>query len=59
MLRRGLWTLDELDAAEEAERVAVAAVLPPIDDFDFPEIPLDPVKAAAFWASLDTGGKKL
>jgi len=59
MLRRGLRTLDELDAAEEAERVATAKITVPTGDFDFPEIPLDPVEAEAFWASLDSGGEKL
>jgi hypothetical protein len=59
MLRRGLKSLDELDAAEEAEKVAAAAIPLPTGDFEFPEIPLDPVEAAAFWASLDTGGEKL
>jgi hypothetical protein len=59
MLRRGLRTLDELDAAEEAEKVAAAAIPLPTGDFEFPEIPLDPVEAAAFWASLDTGGERL
>ena len=59
MSRRGLRYLDELDAAEEAEKVAAAAIPLPTGDFEFPEIPLDPVEAAAFWASLDTGGEKL
>jgi len=59
MLRRGLKSLDELDAAEEAERVAAAKITVPTGDFDFPEIPLDPVEAEAFWASLDSGGEKL
>lgn len=59
MLRRGLKSLDELDAAEEAERVATAKITVPTGDFDFPEIPLDPVEAEAFWASLDSGGEKL
>jgi hypothetical protein len=59
MSKRGLKYLDELDAAEEAEKVAAAAIPLPTGDFEFPEIPLDPVEAAAFWASLDTGGEKL
>jgi hypothetical protein len=48
MLCRGLKTLDELNAIEEAERVAIAAVPLSIGDFDFPKIPLDLVEAAAF-----------
>ena len=48
MLHRGLKSLDELDIAEEAERVAMAKITVPISDFDFPEIPLNPVEAEAF-----------
>ena len=62
MLRRGLRTLDELDAAVAAEEAAKAASVPLPSgglEFDFPEIPLDPGEAAAFWASLDNGGEKL
>jgi hypothetical protein len=48
MLKQGLRFLDELNTIEEAEKI-VAAVIPlSIGDFEFPEIPLDPVEAAAF-----------
>jgi hypothetical protein len=39
--------------------VATAKITVPISDFDFPEILLDPVEVEAFWASLDSGSKKL
>jgi hypothetical protein len=48
MLRRGLKSLDELDIAEEAERVVVAKITVSISDFDFPKILLDLIKAEAF-----------
>jgi hypothetical protein len=51
--------LDELDAAEEAEKVVAAVISLSTGDFEFPEIPLDSIEATAFWASLDTGGEKL
>jgi hypothetical protein len=59
MLHRGLRTLDELDVIEEAERVAAAKIIVSTSDFDFPKIPLDPVEAEAFWASLDSSSKRL
>jgi hypothetical protein len=59
MLRRGLKSLDELDAVEEVERVVMAKIIIPISDFDFSEILLDSIKVEAFWVSLDSGGKRL
>ena len=48
MLCRGLRTLNELDVVEEVERVVAAKVTVLISDFDFPKIPLNPIKAEAF-----------
>ena len=59
MLCKGLRTLDKLDVVEEVERVATAKITISTSDFDFPEILLDPVKAEAFWASLDSSSEKL
>jgi hypothetical protein len=59
ILHRGLKSLDELDIVKEAERVAAAKITVSTNNFDFPEIPLDPIKAEAFWVSLDSGSEKL
>jgi hypothetical protein len=48
MLYRGLRTLNELDVVEEVERVAAAKITVSTSDFNFPEIPLDPVEVEAF-----------
>jgi hypothetical protein len=68
MLRRGLKSLDELDAAEEAERIAESDVSaeadPPSPRVPIPSDFLDPELAVAlaaydpsdpFWATLDFG----
>ena len=39
--------------------MAVAKIIVSISNFDFPKIPLDPIKAEAFQASLDFGNKRL
>lgn len=61
MLRRGLKTLDELDAAEEAERAAVeqpAETAPPVSDSnssgDVPPLGLAPLgsPSPSFWEFL-------
>jgi hypothetical protein len=59
ILYRGLRTLNELDVVEEAERVAMAKIIVSISNFDFLEVLLDPIKAKAFWVSLDSSSKKL
>jgi hypothetical protein len=48
MLYRGLKSLDKLNIAEEAERVAIAKVFNPISGFVFFKIPLNLIKEAAF-----------
>ena len=48
MLYRGLKSLDELDITEEAERVAIARITIPINNFDFPKILLNSIKVEAF-----------
>jgi hypothetical protein len=48
MLRCGLKSLDELNAAEETEKITVAIISLSINDFKFPKIPLNPVEATAF-----------
>ena len=48
MFKRGLKYLDELNIIEEAEKIIAAIISLSISDFDFPEIPLDLVKVAAF-----------
>ena len=48
ILYRGLRTLNKLDIREEVERVAIAKITILINNFDFPKILLDPIKAEAF-----------
>jgi hypothetical protein len=48
MLYRGLKSLNKLNAVEEVERVAIAKVLVPINNFNFPKILLNPIVKAAF-----------
>jgi hypothetical protein len=48
MLCRGLKSLNKLDIIEKAERVVIAKIIVSINNFNFPEILLDPVKAEAF-----------
>jgi hypothetical protein len=48
MLYKGLKSLDKLDAAEEAERLAIAKALVLISDFNFPKIPLNSIIEAIF-----------
>ena len=48
MLYRGLRTLNKLNIVEEAERMAVAKIIISINNFDFPKILLNSIKAKAF-----------
>jgi hypothetical protein len=48
MLYRGLRTLNKLDIIEEAERVVIAKITISINNFNFPKILLDSIKAEAF-----------
>jgi hypothetical protein len=48
MLYKGLKSLDKLNIAKEAERVAMAKVLVLTNDFNFPKIPLNLIVKAAF-----------
>jgi hypothetical protein len=48
ILYKGLKSLNELDIAEEAKRLAMAKTLAPINDFNFPKILLNPIVEATF-----------
>jgi hypothetical protein len=48
ILHKGLKSLNKLDVAEEAERVAIAKTLALTNDFNFPKIPLNSIVKAAF-----------
>jgi hypothetical protein len=48
MLYKGFKSLNKLDIAEEAERVAIAKVLIPINNFNFFKILLNPIIKATF-----------
>jgi hypothetical protein len=57
ILRRGLKSLDKLDVAEEAERLAMAKALVPTNNFNFFKILLNLIVEAIFWASLNNTNK--
>ena len=59
MLYQGLKFLDELNIIKEVKRVVVAKITIPINDFNFPKISLNLIKAKAFQANLDSSSKKL
>jgi hypothetical protein len=48
MLYRGLRTLNKLNTIEEVKKMAAAKVTVSTSDFNFPEIPLNPIKIKAF-----------
>jgi hypothetical protein len=48
MLYKGLKSLDKLDIAKEAKRVAMAKALAPTNDFNFLKILLNPIIKATF-----------
>jgi hypothetical protein len=59
MLRRGLSSMDELEAVEEREQLegtTIAAASSAVPDFSFVEEPLPDFSDAAFWESLGFAG---
>jgi hypothetical protein len=48
ILYKGLKSLNELNIAKEAKRLAMAKALVPINNFNFFKIPLNPIIEAAF-----------
>jgi hypothetical protein len=48
ILYRGLRTLNKLDIIKEAERVIIAKITISTNNFNFPKVLLDPIKAEAF-----------
>jgi hypothetical protein len=48
ILYKGLKSLNKLNIVKEVKRSVIAKALVPINDFNFPKIPLNPIIKATF-----------